>query len=350
MAHGSRSNIIRNLSSIEENKKNTILSISYSIIGVKMEKKILVVLPVTENHKTILEKSIVTKSDQYEFVYTDGKEPTDLELKSAHIIIGSISPNKISLAENLEWLQLSYAGTDAYTADGVLPKNVVLTSSVGAYGLTVSEHMIAQTFALIRNLSFYAKAQREHKWEHFPSVISIEGATIAVLGMGNIGGDYARKMKALGAYIIGLRKSNKDKPSYCDEQYTLDALHDILPRADIVAMVLPGTKETYHIINEQNIFLMKKGAFLLNAGRGNAIEENALIKALTTGHLAGAAIDVMEKEPLLQTSPLWDCPHLIITPHVAGQLYLKETLNRIIKIASENLSKWCLNEELINKA
>ena len=125
----------------------------------------------------------------------------------------------------------------------------------------------------------------------------------AVLGLGDIGGDYARKVHALGAHVIGVRRTNRNKPDYLDEQHTMDDLDTLLGRADIVAMVLPGGSTTNHIMDERRLRLMKKGAYLINVGRGNAIDPAALKAVLKDGHLGGCGLDVTEPEPLPPEEP-----------------------------------------------
>lgn len=311
-------------------------------------KKILVVLPVTEEHKKLLAESLRGGEADYALVYTEGRAPTEAELRDAAVIVGGIEPAMARCAERLEWLQLSSAGADAFTAPGVLRKETALTCAVGAYGLTVSEHMLAQTFALIRRFGQYGRNQARHEWRTMGQVASVEGSVIAVLGLGDIGGSYARKVKALGAYVIGLRKSLREPPAYVDEQYTIDRLDEVLPRADIVAMVLPGGPETRHILDEARLRKMKPGAFLLNAGRGNAIDPAALKAVLREGLLGGAALDVTEPEPLPPEDELWDRDDVILTPHAAGHFFLPETLNRVIRIAGDNLGRWRRGEPLRN--
>jgi len=144
----------------------------------------------------------------------------------------------------------------------------------------------------------------------------------------------------LGAHVIGVRRTNRNKPDYLDEQHTMDDLDMLLGRADIVAMVLPGGSATNHIMDERRLRLMKKGAYLINVGRGNAIDPDGLYKALKDGHLGGCGLDVTEPEPLPADSPLWDLENLVITPHVAGNFFLPETFERIVRIAGENLAAW----------
>ena len=299
-------------------------------------KKVLVTVPVTQEQKNrLIEKA----AGRCELTFLRGAEVSDELLADQDALIGNLSPDRLKNTR-LQWVQLNSAGADAYISKGILAPDCILTSAVGAYGLAVSEHMLALTFAMVRRLGQYARGQMQHSWAPRGQISSVEGATVLILGLGDIGGNYARKMKALGARTIGLRRRNTDCPEWLDVQDTIDRLDEYLPQADIVAMVLPGGKATFHLMDEGRIFRMKKGSYLLNAGRGTAIDPAALEKALRQGHLACAALDVTEPEPLPADSPLWDLDNLILTPHVAGGFYLPETLNRIIRIAADNLEAW----------
>ena len=213
--------------------------------------------------------------------------------------------------------------------EGVLPAGAVLTNATGAYGLAVSEHMLALTFDLIRRLGQYHKNQADRQWRSMGNIISVEGSTILILGLGDIGGDYARKVKALGAYTIGVRRTCREKPEYLDEQYTMDDLDRLLPRADVVAMVVPGGPAPCHLMDERRLRLMKKGAYLINVGRGNAIDPAALKAVLKDGHLGGCGLDVTEPEPLPPEDELWAMDNVVITPHVAGNFFLAETFEPV---------------------
>lgn len=317
-----------------------------------LRKEILVTIPVSEEHKTYLET--MASSGRYSclFRYVHAGSVTEEDVNHANVIVGNLPPEKLSGAEKLEWLQLNSAGADQYTKPGILPEGCVLTNATGAYGLAVSEHMLALVFDLIRRMNQYHENQTNHVWQYkgnpMGSIISVEGSTVLVLGMGDIGGDFARKMKALGAYTIGIRRTEKEKPEYLDEQYTLDALDRLLPRADIVAMVLPGGDATHHLMDERRLRLMKKGSYLINVGRGNAIDPKALLLVLQEGHLGGCGLDVTEPEPLPADDPLWSLGNVVITPHVAGNFFLQETFERIVRIVGGNLEAWANGRALCN--
>ena len=299
--------------------------------------KILGAMPFTDDDKRYLENI----AKDCEFVYKSKESVGDDDVQDIDIIFGNVSPDVISRAPKLRWFQTNSAGVDVYCKDGILRKDTLLTSASGAYDTTVSEWMVSVCFMLARKEDLYMRNQVEKLWKHEGRVVSIEDSVTLVLGLGSIGKHYAKKMHALGSYVIGVTKNqHSDKPDFVDELTTVENLDELLPRADYVAMVLPGTAENVHIIDAERLKLMKPTAFIINAGRGNAIDGRALDAALRNGTIGGAALDVTDPEPLPDTDPLWDAPRCIITPHIAGQFYLKKTFENIVKITGDNLEKY----------
>jgi len=166
--------------------------------------------------------------------------------------------------------------------------------------------------------------------------------------MGDIGGDFARKIKALGGYVIGVKRTPSEKPPYCDELYTADKLDRLLPRADIISLSLPGNAETEHILDRRRLNLTKQGSVILNVGRGSAIDTDALCDLLEAGHFEGVGLDVTEPEPLPPDHRLWKIPNAVITPHISGFFHLHKTLERITDIAIDNMHRYADGKELKN--
>jgi len=313
--------------------------------------RILSVLPLEQRHKDYLEKQAQGGKAECVFTYRSYESVTPEDVRNADVLLGNVSPAIIRKAReegaDLKWVQLNSAGADAYASADVLGADTILTCSSGAYGVSVAEHMLAMTMALIRRFGQYGRQQVNHEWKVAGSVTSIEESTVLVLGLGDIGGRYARMCHALGASVIGVRRTlHGEKPEYLAQQHTIDELDELLPRADIVAMVLPGGDTTRHILDERRMRLMKKGAYLINDGRGNAIDPAGLKAVLKDGHLGGAGLDVTEPEPLPADDELWDMDNVIITPHIAGQFLLASTFEKIVKIAGENLHAYVTGGEL----
>ena len=285
------------------------------------------------------------------FSYGTPAAPGEEALGKAEIIIGQPTPESIAKAKNLRWIQFSMSGVDSYMKPGVIPENVQVTNVTGAFGLAISEHMVACTMMLMKKLHLYGQNMVSHVWEGRGTVESPENAVVLVLGMGDIGGNYAKRMKALGSYIIGMRRADAEKPDYCDELYLFspETLDSLLPRADVTALSMPGTKETYRMFDKRRLSLMKKGSMLLNVGRGNAVDCAALADALKNGPLGTASVDVTDPEPLPADHPLWDCENCLITPHISGFYHLRRTYEQIVDVFAENLRRYRGNEPLIRQ-
>ena len=309
-----------------------------------MAKNILVLLPVDENEKRILEE----KAPGCSFTYASHKTLTTEMVHNANIIIGNPSVDRVKGSKNLEWLQLDSAGVGGFTNEGVLRDGVVFTNMSGAYGLAISEYMLGVLLAMFKKLHYYRDNQAKAKWQYEGNVKAVYNSTALVIGLGDIGGEFAKRLKALGAYTIGIRRANLDKPDYLDELHLMEDLVSSLPKADIVALSLPATNLTNKIINKKTLGLMKQDAVLINVGRGTAIDTDDLCDALESGHLLGAAMDVTDPEPLPSDHRLWKLKNAIITPHVSGGYSLDETRNRIFKISVDNLEAFFNGKELRN--
>lgn len=305
--------------------------------------KILVVLPLNERQKERLEQNI----RHQEFVYCPPEQVTEEMIADAEVILGNIPPRLLLFAKSLKWLQLNNAGTEGY-CDGALPEGVVLTNATGAYGLAISEHMVGMLFELQKKLNLYNRNQREHIWRSEGHVKVIQGSRVLVVGMGDIGTAFAQKMKGLGCRTVGIRKREARKPEGVDDLFTLERLEQQLPKADIVALSLPGNQDTYHLLNEERIAMLKPGAVVMNVGRGITIDTEALTRALQEKRIAGAALDVTDPEPLPADHPLWDMENVILTPHVSGGFSLPETLEQILNICIENLECYLVQRPLRN--
>lgn len=306
--------------------------------------KILITVPFTQKQKERLQAQMPGA----DYTYTTRIKATDDQIREADIILGNLPVGRLSQAAHLEWLQLNSSGADAYAADGVLAPETALTNATGAYGLAISEHLLATTFFLKKKLGKYYRNQKEREWKDEGQVTAIAGSRTLVLGLGSIGGDYARKMALLGSRVIGIRRTKAACPDYLEEIGTFEDIDRFLPEADIVAMALPNTPQTYHIMNEERLLGMKRGSILLNVGRGTAIDQDALVKVLRNGPLAGASIDVTDPEPLPEDHPLWRCENLLLTPHIAGDYHLQETLDQIVELFIDNLGRYAKGKELRN--
>jgi phosphoglycerate dehydrogenase-like enzyme len=153
-------------------------------------------------------------------------------------------------------------------------------------------------------------------------------------------------MKALGAYVIGLRRTIQARPDYVDELLPADKLDEVLPKADIVCLTVPGIKDNAGLIGRERLGKMKKGAIILNGGRGSAIDTEALCDALESGALDGAGLDVTDPEPLPPGHRLWKAENAVITPHISGGRNMPQTGRYMMEINLKNAVRFVKGEKL----
>jgi len=203
---------------------------------------------------------------------------------------------------------------------------------------------------LARNFPRWLNAQREHRWDparmpHFPR--DLPGQTMLIVGLGSIGSEIARLARVLGLKVIGIRRSPQKPGDRVDELHPPQKLAELLPRADWLVIASPLTAETRGLINAGLLARLPQGARIINIGRGEIIDETAMIEALRSGHLAGAYLDVFEKEPLPAESPLWDLPNVLVSPHNSAAASGND--QRVYQLFVANLENWCRKQALTNE-
>ncbi len=307
-------------------------------------KTVLVSLPIEERHKKTLEAA----GPECRFVYCGMNGATAELVRQADIILGCVPADMIQASPRLGLLQLYSAGTDPYIVPGVLDANTILTNATGAYGKAVGEHAFAMTLTLQKKLHRYRDAQRERRWADFGQVCSLSDCTVLVVGLGDIGRHYARLCKAMGAFVIGVKRRPGACPEGVDELCRTEELDSVLPRADVVASFLPGTDATRALYTAERFAAMKDSAVFINCGRGSAVRTQVLIDALAGGQIAAAGIDVCETEPLPADSPLWTLDNLLLTPHVSGNFHLPDILEKIVELSADNLRAYLAGRPLRN--
>jgi phosphoglycerate dehydrogenase-like enzyme len=257
-------------------------------------------------------------------------------------------PEALDRAGRLRWIQAGTAGVGRLLGMGLAERGILLTNASGAHGVPIAEMILGMMLAFATRLHTLIRAQGAHQRAHARAVAAkfeLEGQTLCVLGLGDIGGTLARKAKRLGMRVLGVRRSGAHFPGL-EGQYTPDQLPQALGRADHVALCLPLTRETRHIVAERELRAMKTSAYIYNVGRGASIEPAALVRALVEGWIAGAGLDVTDPEPLPEDSPLWDMPNVILGQHSSGSSPLNG--DRITSILIENLGRYMRGEPLLN--
>ncbi len=307
-------------------------------------KKILILADFSEENQN----AIRAAAQEAQLIFVPAAALTQPCVADADAVVGPLPQALIPAAQKLEYLQLCSAGADAYLAPGLLPEKITLCNATGAYGHAVSEHLFAGILATAKKLHLYRDAQHLHAWASLGGVPSIAGMTALIIGPGDIGGRLARLLHAVGVHILCVRRTTGEKPDFADEVYTAGALDSVLPRADIVAMAVPGSASTYHMISRAQFAVMKRGVILANAGRGNAIDPDALCQAVDSGIVGAAFLDVTEPEPLPKTHPLWDKKAVFITPHISGGFHMPQTQDTLAALVADNLRRYLSGQPLHN--
>ena len=311
-----------------------------------MERNLVVVLPVTEaKHRERILAAAVRHGFSVQF-FANGQEALP-ELSKAEVVLGQ-SAFLAQNAPKLRWLCTPSAGVDQFLGGGVFAApDALLSNSSGAYGVTIAEHIVMVTLELMRRQMEYNGIVSRREWRRDLPIRSIHGSRIALLGTGDIGREAALRLRAFSpACLVGMNRSGRNPNGLFDRIISESELDAVLPGTDLLILSLPDTPETCGILNGKRLDLLPRDAYLVNVGRGSAIDQRALETLLRCGHLAGAALDVFEEEPLPRDSGLWDCPRLLVTPHVAGNMTLAYTVDRIIDQFLEDFENYCAGRPL----
>jgi phosphoglycerate dehydrogenase-like enzyme len=240
----------------------------------------------------------------------------------------------VRTAPQLRWVQATFAGAGQQLSAAGLAREeverIIWTSSVGIHITPLGEWAMFGILALTKDLPRLEADKRARRWAHYP-VDEVRGTTVLIVGFGEIGREVARLAEAFGMNVLSTRRNDGD-------------LDELLPRADSVVVVLPLTEETRGLFDRRRIELMKPGAIFVNIGRGAVVDEDALIDALRSRRLRGAALDVFATEPLPADSPLWELDNVILSPHTAAQSVHEN--ERIVELFADNLRRYLAGEEL----
>ena len=252
-------------------------------------------------------------------------------------------------APNLKWLHVFNAGVDHPVFASILERGVRLTTSSGSTAEPIAQTAIAGMLYLARNFPRWLAGQRSHRWDQmrppeFPR--DLRGQVMVVIGMGKIGTEIARLARMLGLRVIGVRRSGA-RTDHVDELRTPNELDAILARCDWLVIACPLTAATRNMVNAALLAKLPEGARFINIGRGEIVDEPALIAALESGKLGGAYLDVFAQEPLPADSPLWTLPNVLVTPHNSAASAGNEA--RVNAIFLDNLKRWQQNHALLNE-
>jgi phosphoglycerate dehydrogenase-like enzyme len=261
------------------------------------------------------------------------------------------SPEFIAKAPRLVWVQSMSAGVDRYLGNRALMETdrIVLTNMRAVHGPAIADHAMAMLLTLSRNMRFYEHARAAGKWaEESPPArgVALQGKTMLVVGIGGIGAEIAQRAHGFGMRVIATRRSDAPAPAYVENVGKPEDLAGMLPEADVVAVCVPLTAETAGMFGEKAFAAMKPGAYLINIARGRIVDTDAMVRALESGRLAGACLDVTDPEPLPEGHALWRQKNVVITPHVAADADLTE--ERHWALFKENVRRFGAGEPLLN--
>ncbi len=311
-----------------------------------MSRSLTVVLPdLTEEHISRIRDAAGAHGFECRF-FSRSAEALPF-LADAEVILGG-SPFLSRNAPNLHWICSPSAGINQFMAeDAFLNTSAVLTNSSGAYGVTIAEHIVMLLLELLRRQAEYQEHIARHEWFRRLPVRSIYGSRVTLLGTGDIGQKTLLRLRGFAPkQVTGVNRSGRNPDGMFDRVLRSEDLDRVMPETDILVISVPGTRDTFHMIGREQLALLPDHAVIVNVGRGSVIDQEALEQELRKGRLA-AGLDVFETEPIPPESSVWDCPRLIITPHVAGDTTLPHTLDRIVDLFLEDFENYCAGRPLL---
>ncbi len=275
------------------------------------------------------------------------------ELPDTDIFVGaSLRPEQLQHARKLKWIHSTAAGVSQLMYPELRSSGVILTNPSGIFSPPMAEHTMGLMIALARHFPDSVRYQDRARWSQTEvssqpgPLTELHGQLLLIVGYGSIGRELARRARAFDMRVWGVTRSGKGDATHTEKILPVAQLEDALPHADFIVLSAPDTHETQQLIGPAQIAKMKPGARLINVGRGSLLDEAALIRALETGTLGGAALDVTATEPLPAESPLWKAPNLFITPHTSGvsdRLWQRQT-----KLLMDLLGRWFDGRDLFN--
>jgi D-2-hydroxyacid dehydrogenase (NADP+) len=276
------------------------------------------------------------------------KEELDTLLAKTDVIYGLMPPKDLlARAPRLKWLQMMSAGVDRLRDTEIWRSRITITGVSGIHATPIGEFVLELMLMFVKGAPQCFEMKQKHEWQRFPPTV-LRGKTVGIIGLGHIGREVARLANAFGMRAIATRRSAKKQGTarYVDRLLPAGQLPALLKESDFVVIATPHTAETHHFIGERELRLMKPSAYIINIARGGIIDEKALVKALDEKWIAGAGLDVTEREPLPAGSRLWDFPNVILSPHVSGGH--EDYMVHATRLFCENLRRFLAGKRLKN--
>jgi phosphoglycerate dehydrogenase-like enzyme len=302
----------------------------------------------------IMAESIRRRWPEMRVVHLPNYDHLPEELPDTDIFVGySLRAQQLPVAQKLKWLHSTAAGVAQLMYPELRDSGIIVTNPSGVFSVPMAEHSMGMMLALARNFPDSVRGQdrrewvQQEIWDMPQRLTELNGQLLLIVGFGSIGREVARRANAFGMRVWGVTRSGEGERTLAEKVFAVSKLDELLPEADYVLIAAPETSETKHVIGAVQLARMKRGARLINVGRGSLLDEAALICALETGALGGAALDVTQIEPLPPENPLWSAPNLFLTPHtsaVSDRLWDRETA-----LLLELLELWFAGRELFNR-
>jgi D-2-hydroxyacid dehydrogenase (NADP+) len=304
--------------------------------------------------KPLLAEAIRDRWPEMRVVHLAGYDTLPRELPDARIFVGaSLRPEQFACARELEWIHSTAAGVSQLMYPELHDSGVIVTNPSGIFSVPMAEHTMGMILALARNFPDAVRFQDRAKWaqqdlwDQPQHLTEVNGSLLLVVGFGSIGRELAKRAEAFGMRVWGVTRSGRGDTAHAQRILPASRLHEALPHADYIVVAAPDTAETKHLIGAGQMALTKRGARLINIGRGSLLDEAALVSALKSGQLGGAALDVTSVEPLPADSTLWKAPNLFLTPHTSGvsdRLWQRQT-----ELLLQLLEEWFSGKPLSNR-
>jgi D-2-hydroxyacid dehydrogenase (NADP+) len=304
--------------------------------------------------QTVMPQTIRARWPDMRVVHLPDYDLLAQELPDTDIFVGySLRAEQLTHAKKLKWIHSTAAGVAQLMYPELRDSGIVVTNPSGVFSPPMAEHTMGLLLALARNFPDSTRHQdRSHWgqqdiWDKLQRLTELSGQVLLIVGFGSIGRELAKRARAFEMRVWGVTRSGKGDTTHAEKILPAQQLEEALPHAGYVVIAAPETADTRHLIGAAQIARMKPGARLINVGRGSLLDEAALIRALETGALGGAALDVTSVEPLPPDSPLWKTPNLLITPHtsaVSDRLWHRETA-----LLMDLLERWFDGREMFNQ-
>jgi phosphoglycerate dehydrogenase-like enzyme len=319
------------------------------------KEHILINLPTDSPDAARFRTALATFQERVAVTFGTGDDFAGALPEADVVVAGGLSDADLARATRLRWLSSVAAGFEKIALPALLARGVVVTNASGVHGPNIAEHVLAMMLMFTRGMPRLYRAQLARRWERNLRSRSdgpgeLTGKTLLIVGLGRIGEAIAARARPFGMRVVALKRdpaARHDPAVAVDEIGGMDALDEVLGRADHVCLTVPLTPETHHLMDARRLARLRVGAYLYNVARGAVIDEAALVEVLRAGRLAGAGLDVYEQEPLPASSPLWELENVILTPHVSGATPLY--YERAAALFADNLDRFLAGRPLNNR-